>query len=170
VFKYPVGVKHQNQARARRSTPARRGLPLPDCRQASPQSPLAALGASRARREGGRSRLVTRRWSLARSLARFPWLTRNFPGWRGLRESGAWEDGLGRAWRGGKENRGKPQEAARWLPGHGGPVSHIPGFPSHRALVAWPDSLVPDSRRPRRFRAPPGPSNAAMRRARDTRE
>src|SRR5690606_16406573 len=87
----------------------------------------------------------------------------NSTAWRGLRETGAWEDGPGHAWRGGKENRGKPQEAARWLPGHGGPVSHVPGFPSRRALAARPDSLVPVSWSPRRLRAPPEPSNAAMR-------
>src|SRR5690554_2803179 len=80
----------------------------------------------------------------------------------GLRLAGAPGDrSLGRrpwrAWRGGKENRGKPQEAARWLPGHGGPVSHVPGFLSHRALAARPDSLVLVSWSPRRLRAPPAP-------------
>src|SRR5690554_7022377 len=63
--------------------------------------------------------------------------------WRGLQKNGAWEDGPGRAWRGGKKNRGKPQEAARWLRDMEVPVSHVPGFPSHRALAARPDSLVP---------------------------
>ena len=36
------------------------------------------------------------------------------------------------------KNRGKPQEAARWL-GHGGPRKPRAGFPSRRALVARPD-------------------------------
>ncbi len=89
--------------------------------------------------------------------------------WRGLRETGAWEDGSGRAWLGGKENRGKPQEAARWFPGHGGPVSHVPGFPSQRALAARPDSMVPVSWRPRRpgkfVQAQPGCQGPCERRA-----
>ena len=64
---------HLRLLKFRRFNPSAPGASLPDGRQLFPQIWLAALAASKTRRDRGRSGLVTRRWSLVTRIQAYRW-------------------------------------------------------------------------------------------------